>query len=454
MASLFDHPTQTAVAWRYFNSGSKLFRPFVVVVLLGVGLVASGCSSERASWKVASALNLAEQGQLDEAIDQMQAAIKLAPDRYGFKLIQARFLAMHEQGELGVALCDEVLEKYPQHDGARRVRANCLVYLGQFDEALEDFKLSVSTKLDRSSVELNNLAYYRTLAGQELDQAVQNIELAIEKEENQPWGAGFNRVAFPVRATICLGLIARQVDRRDVALEQLERVIADLTSHWETQDRLITELVAELAAHEFPLSENRINQTSSARVAQEIARQSLGMLLATRALIHEDLGHCHLADKDRYQLRDLGIDEAEVFANLPDDVSCLGVLEKSSMFLDTRGFLITRLPWQDEAVLPWLDQLKMQRPELIANYRRAINDLDLAIASMQVLHAASNSPVYNRYDIPLKQVERERKHGLRTLAVLIFHRMEAHRKAGQHELAQQDANRISELGFDPQANLF
>ena len=454
MAPLFDQSPQAAVALRHLNSSPKTFRPFVLVVLLSVFLAASGCSNERASWKVASALNLAEQGQLDEAIEQMQIAIKQAPDRYGFKLIQARFLAMHDQGELGVALCDEVLEKYPQHEGARRVRANCLVYLGQFDEALEDFKLSVSTKLERSSEELNNLAYYRTLAGLELDQAIQNIELAIEKEENQPWGAGFGRVSFPVRATICLGLMARHIDRRDVALEQLDRVIADLTSHWETQDRLITELVAELAANEFPISERRINQTSSARVAQEIARQSLGMLLATRALIHEDCGHCRLADRDRHQLQDLGIDESEVFASLPDDVSCLAVLEKSSTFLDTRGFLMTRLPWQDEAVLPWLEHLKMQRPEAIANYRRAINDLDLAIATMQVLHAASNSPVYNRYDIPLKQVERDRKHGLRTLAVLIFHRMEAHRKAGQHELAQQDANRISELGFDPEANLF
>jgi len=68
------------------------------------------------------------------------------------------------------------------------VRSECLQYLGRFQEALVDYQKFTAEKIDKDTRELNTLAYYRALAGYELDKAYRQIDTAIGKYESRQWG--------------------------------------------------------------------------------------------------------------------------------------------------------------------------------------------------------------------------------------------------------------------------
>ena len=85
-------------------------------------------------------MNLAGAGQSEEAMEVMEIAFREAPDNRQIKLAYANMLAENDQGELGITLCDEILELTPEDELAHQVRSTCFQYLGEFDLALENYK--------------------------------------------------------------------------------------------------------------------------------------------------------------------------------------------------------------------------------------------------------------------------------------------------------------------------
>ena len=435
------------------SPGSSGLQILVTMSLLLVFALSLGCGEEAANWQLAAGLNEVERGNLEQAIQLIQGVVDQYPDRHELKLTLARLMAENEQGELGIALCDQFLERFPDRPEALQVRSNCLMMLGRFDESLADYESSISRKLEKSEVELNNLAYFRALARKDLPRAFRDIQRAIEKEESTSWGCIY-LVPLSVRTTVSLGLISRHVGEQELALEQLDRMIASFDENWRARGALLTELVSELVTREFPLSTQRVNQTSRVRVDQEITRNSLGIMLATRILVAEDLGRTKQVDADRREIKRLGFDLDELLGQLPDEADSLRILKKTCLFIDTRGFVLTRLAWQPPEMRRWADELQMNVPGLLSSYEQTLADLDLAVAAASLLYKATRSQLYNRYDYPPKVVQRERRQSRKDLAVLTYHRLQAHERAGQEALAEADADRIRALGLKPDASLF
>ncbi|MCP4095235.1 MAG: hypothetical protein GY748_03225 [Planctomycetaceae bacterium] len=438
-----------------------------------------GCREESAKWNFAKAMNLAEAGQSEEAMEVMEIAFREAPDNRQIKLAYANMLAENDQGELGITLCDEILELTPEDELAHQVRSTCFQYLGEFDLALENYKRHLSGKMSRTPIELNNLAYFRALARKELSRANRDINKAIDSEELEYWGCNYI-VPLDVRTAISVGLLSRTLNQREQALAELDRRINTYESKLETQVSFIQGVVTELMQENppeiqqsisteqvtvgpppvetteskasFPFGEKLEKGISNARALKQIDKNSLAVMLATRALINEDLGAVALADRDRKRLQQLGLDFKTLATSLPNAEACLTQLQKASMYLDTRGFVSGRRNWQSTA-LPSFDQ----SPGILntpSSYENALDDLDCAVLASEFTELALKSSLYNTPDFSAQQIARRKKMARRMTAVLIYHRMEIHRRAGNKQAAAQDKKIIEDLGFEANGSLF
>ncbi|MEL7497197.1 MAG: hypothetical protein AAFN77_06270 [Planctomycetota bacterium] len=429
----------------------RWFSALCLTTLLSVGV---GCQNESAKWQYADAINQYEAGKTDEAIAQLQDIIDNTSDNDEMKLKLAEMYASHEQADLGISLCDEYLEKYPDSVEARRVRSECLQYLARFEEALNDYQESLAGLAKLNPTQLNNLAYFRTLAKNDLPLAAKQIDEAIREMRFTNWGCRY-QVPLTVRCSVAIGLIARHVDQQEAAAKALDQQINLELVEWARKKSNGRQLTALFTAAQFPFDEKTEDRINRSRDVVELSRQSLALLLATRCLVNEDLGKSDLVDNDRRLISQLDFDFEQLVAELPTDLACLEVLRRNAtVFLDTRGFVTAQLPWQSEDVHRWSKSLEMDSPGLLASYEMALQDLDLSIAAAELNYLAVRSPLYNRYDYPIEFVEFLKNGFKRTLAVLRYHRMQAHLKAGKKQLAQLDADRIKELGLDPNACLF
>ena len=89
-----------------------------------------------------------------------------------------------------------------------------------------------------------------------------------------------------------------------------------------------------------------------------------------------------------------------------------------------------------------------------SNYELAIGDLDVAVMSAQVSREALNSSLYNTMNEPPEYVARKKAISRRMTAILMYHRMTTHQRAGNKKAAAKDRCRIEALGFAPDEGLF
>ena len=428
---------------------------------LALVVASVGCRQDSAQWKVAAGNNAAAAGNSEEAIELFQEALRMDPDSDSIKLRLAYLLAANDQGDLGLTLCNEVLESDPRDKYALRVRSECLQYLGRFQEALVDYQKFAADKIDKGTRELNALAYYRALAGYELDKAYRQIDTAIGKYESRHWG-GFSNVPIEVSSVVSAALVSRHTDEGHHLVMDL---LGDMI-HLEQQRWLLgkTRLDSVIDAQED--SDDDINEVQVDRQQVELnqaAKQSeslagnLMILLAARSLILEDQGQFELADLDRLWLKRINYQPEELYNRLPGDNECLAALLESQNYLDTRGFVLTQLPWQPTWTHPSGKVTRMfDRKSLVSygSYARALHDLDIAVTSAEMRLLALNSDVFNRMERPVDAIRHYKVSETKVLAVLLSHRREAHLKAGQSEAAERDLLRIQELGFEADSNLF
>ena len=405
----------------------------------------AGCESENAKWNFAKAMNLSEEGKLEEAIALLQIAMEQAPNDCEIKLQLAWLLAENGQGELAIGICDEHCECFPKDNRAQTVRSTCLQYLGRFDESLAGYKRSLSGRVSRTPGERNNLAYYRGLAKVELSEAAEDIQVAIDQVEKRYWTSFL--VPLQIRVLVSSGVISRHVGKQEEALILLDKKISQYESKLEIQDALIKKLVAEKIRVADVFDEESEKEILNARGNREIRKNSIGMMLITRALIHEDLDHAELADADRNRLDELGFEFSELAASLPSDQSCLNSLELGSRFLDTRGFISGLLEWPDSTI-------EESQGSPTSSYQESLDDLDLAVLSAQVHQWAMDSELYNSPDITFREVRLTKRMANHMTAVLLYHRQKVHERGGDQCAADEDKRRIEALGLESSPSLF
>ena len=462
--SIFNpHSRRTA---RCIVGGLRL-RRMVLLCCLTLIAISSGCNQDRAQWKVAAAINEEKNGNSEAAIELLQTALRMDPDSNSIKMRLASLLAQNDQGDLGLTLCDEILESDSRFKQVWRVRSDCLLHLGRFKEALADYQKHVAGNIDKDSMELNQLAYYRGLAGCELDKALRQANLGIRKvEQQQHWGR-FSNVPIEVSSIVSAGLLSRHTTDGHLFVMDLLN-----DSIWEEQEiwlQLNARLEAVLARHEREKEENLSEDADdllASRQAGETKRATnnlktvsgnLTVLLGTRSLIFEDQGQSKLADLDRLWLKRIGFEPEEIYRALPNDSECLAALQTGEAILDTRGFILTQLPWLPSWTTPEGKVLRMKNDQALTSYgsyKAAMRDLDIAVAASEITLLAFNSGIVNRIEIPVQDVQVLKGMQDRMIAVLRNHRREAHLKANQLEAANQDLMRIKELGLEAGPCLF
>ena len=444
-------------------------RRLITLSCLALLVTSIGCKQDSAQWKVAAALNEEKNGNSEAAIELLHTAVCMDPQSHSTKLRLADLLSKNDQGDLGLTLCDEVLESSPQFKAAWEVRSRCLMFLGRFDEALVDFQKCGADNIDKEWDELNQLAYLRGLAGCELDKALRQSNLGIFKLErqHQRWG-NYPSVPIEISSIASAGLISRYTDDGHLfVMDLLNEAIIKEQELWTIMN---SQLERQLAIHELENQNKSSGETDKQRVdrqekeaklASDLLQRvtvNLTVLLATRSLILEDQGQTELADLDRLWLDRIGfLKSDDIYNALPSNYESLQVLRSSEAILDTRGFILTQMPWLPTWTTPSGSVVQLNTEETGASYgsfRAAMRDLDIAVAAAEIHLLACSSDLVNRIEVPLEEVHALKSEGARMVAVLRNHRRQALLKANQAEAAQQDLLRIKELGFEAGPSLF
>ena len=409
----------------------------------------AGCESERAKWNLARATHLIEQGKMQEAVELMHTALEQSPDQSRIKLSIARILAENGRGEMGVCLCDQYLQDFPNDLVAVGQRATCRQYIGQFEEALADYKKSISDHVGRSIEELNTLAYLRALANTELTKAANDIQKAIEKHEANT-GSRELFLTLQIQTVVCAGFVSRHTDQREEVINLLDQKIEQFNELIFLQESRIFGRITDEIQSDFPLSAGKEERTRHGRSVKKTISDCLAAMLGIRALIYEDLGKPELADADRRKIIELGFEFERLMAALPSDQASPQLMQMGLMYLDTRGFVFGRQPWKTNTT--------SAEPSLIGNststYYKSIEYLNVAVLAAQINQKALETEFYNTVEIPAHQIEARKRMANRLTAVLLKHRMEVHERGERKELAKQDEQQIESLGLKPDSNLF
>ena len=441
-------------------------------------VVSSGCRKDSAQWKLAAAINEENNGNSEGAIELLQKALRMDPDSTPIKLQLALLLAENDQGDLSQMLCKEVLEDDPQNESAWLVLSECLHRMGRFDESLAAYQKHVAHEIDKGPNELNQLAYFRALAGVQLDKALRQINEGIEKYENRfvpigrqefslfaprrpSWGA-YTSVPIEINVLVSAGLLSRYTDDgQKHVMGLLSDKIHQEQQAWLSANAQLDRLYQLKESQSEDATEQEVEKRNnlvkmSAEFVDRVALGNLPVLLATRSLMLDDQGQTELADLDRLWLKQIGEQPQNVYNSLPKDLECMWALYEVQAILDTRGFIQTQLPWQSTWTHPSGDVMQLEDQSRFfityGSYELALQDLDLAIAAAEVRLLALNSDAVNRIEYSVDSIRIKKVSGVKLVAILREHRRQAHMKAGQIEAAQRDQERIEELGVGD--NLF
>jgi tetratricopeptide (TPR) repeat protein len=164
-----------------------------MVGLVTFPLVRKALPLEYAKWQLAAAANAVAHSDWEEADKRLEtaekssSAVRTLPDYWGVYL---RLLNgdPNRNGSTD-SLIDELREAISENS-QNRLAGNWLVELlseqGRFSEALECMKLTLGESGAQGAIQLNQLAYHRSLANVELDQALKDIDVALQDFPDEP----------------------------------------------------------------------------------------------------------------------------------------------------------------------------------------------------------------------------------------------------------------------------
>ncbi|MDA8563306.1 hypothetical protein N9L06_02525 [Mariniblastus sp.] len=418
----FDHPVGTAAALLFFTC---------------LVLVPALLHHEPLKWQAAQAMVRYENGDRDEAIESLrQVASKLVDDQYiQFTLVD--WLTENGQAKKAVEHFDRQLEHKPGSVTSLALRRESECGAGDYQAAWQthqQLQELETQRLNRSAADLNEQAYFRALANVDLPTARSEIRQAVAKVSYDSGIPGFN-APLPSQALIAASLLSRHVDAQSLVLPHLNRRIDAVRKVLEDREKSLVELLEEFSNESFPLSQSREGLLKDVRFKVDFRRHELAFLTVCRALMVEDLGHPNRCDSDRAQIVHLGLQPQMVADLLPEDSICHPMATRAIAYLDTSALVLTKMLGNDPSQL-------IEEELTLAN---AITDLNISVAVCDVID--------RRIQTAKESTESELKQRRKVFAAVLHHRVLAHQKSGNAELAQLDRERIKSLGFDPDANL-
>lgn len=432
---------------------SLLVAGFCAVVM--IPLMGYGCGPEWARWNAAQAVIAYEHGDIDGAIEQLKSAVEKSPRDPSLRLRLAEKLIESNQPFQAERVCDEVLRRFPDNDAALIHKTNSQQAQGDFKKALETFRQRAKARnwlIGDSFLKLNQRAYYRALAGTELNHAKKDVDTAMSMVAEKRLGSLDHSVSTIARSLVTSALIGRRVGMTDAAIQRLTPRIDRIRIDAHTANIALNKTVIRQISEQLPPASAAIESNNDLRAIIGGLEKTLALLLTTRALCYQDIGATDLSHQDRAEVRDLTLDADVIASKLPTETQSIAELLFSHMLLDTRGY-ITTLISQNGAAPKRGSSVASQRFEITQSLDDALIDLNQAIFAYQVFAKSLDSEVHNHTENIIDLAKA--KPGVpKAKAILFYHRVLLLEKMGNRIAADRDRKTIRQLGFTPDWHLF
>ena len=422
--------------------------------MLLLPLMMYGCGPEWARWDAAQAVIAYDRGDMEQAIFQLTTAVERSPRDPSLKISLAKKLIESGRGEEAEALCDEILARFPDNDPALITKANSQQAQGNFRLALDTFNLRARQRnwtISRRPDKLNERAYFRALAGVQLDDAKQDIDVACaivsqSSLGNLPWSMGLFQ-----RSLAASGIVAMEIDMTQQAMPHLSDAIDSIRRVLHESNTELNREIIELSVGEYPPNHEKANSQNEFRDLIRNSEQTMATLLTVRALAYQQLGSDDMCDQDRAEVRSLSLDCDEIAAALPESSECIGTLQISSAFLDTRGYIIGLMPTGGRA---GTIELNGRTIGISGDFEDALRDLNQSVFAFDVFEKSLTSSIHNHAEGSVQDPVALLQSIGKQKAVLLYHRMVVREKSGDREGAKQDSEAIKALGCEPGTHLF
>lgn len=409
--------------------------PFAFVCLAMIPIMFYGTNSELAKWKAARAQLLYEDGDIEGGIEMMEQAIEQSPRDQTLKLELSRMLMPAGRADEALELIDGVVDQSADPRLALDIKSNCLLYLNRPQEALATLKeipeFSVPGAINDSG-RLNQLAYFRALAQEELDDAKRDIDQAVTQHLSYTWWLDKLSMTLADQTLVATAMVANRLGRSDIVLEALDKRIDRMEETQRSSRNQVSEDIYQQIQIGLPIAEQLEQDLQKQHLVLHSQKQYLAVMYAVRALIHQRNGDREQCDTDRLAAESWDHDPDELLSDFPSDWDLMTLMSSGAQYLDTR------------AMVTWARD---------RDFRGAVADLDRSVLALEVLALARDTDLPNTlHDEHGRFFDEARLN--RSEATIRRHRASILLKRGKQQQADADFARIRELGFDDDDVLF
>ena len=415
--------------------GSRKKPSTISRVLLAVILAMFGASLvlDYPNWQIAHVLNLYEQGNRDDAINQLVEFVEDKPYNESLKKDLIEMMLNNGRSEEALELI-ESLEGTSGFNATER-KITALQRLGRFEEAFKLFKqygrydsLNSNDRADR----MNQLAYMRALAGIELNRAGDDISKVIDDintASNNSIGAD---LPVELKMRIWAAYLYDECEQPGKGIDLLTPVVDKYTDKWllnQNKSGGPKNDKASMLETVFQQFGQYVSGQDQKNI--EVFKTQFAWVLTARAYLLEKNGNFDAAKVDREFVFFLKHDPNEILAKVPNANNCFYHLQKLSAYVDTKALVLDKQDDNDVA-------LQLFNEAIIAGE---------AIICASEANSITVSPINMMADKRYRSAYLESvKFGI---AAMVNHRFNLFNEIGQFNQAKKDAQYIRELGFEP-----
>ena len=392
-----------------------------VVLLVLVPILVVETPREIARWRRAAAKEAELEGDYPLAVQEMDAAIAWNDQAPELWLLRAEYKFNTQQWQSGLDDCDHAAELVPDSSGAKLLASQFLMHLGRHETAIALLQELMQQEPglapgDRANL-LNSIAYARAVGREDLAAGLEIIEESL--------------ALIGTRAGMYDPLGYLQFHRGYTALgqEEYERALESLNAAAESAEQHYQKNLRRLEAlRRLPRAQMEYLERAT------VFRSFLAGLLHVRALLWDQLERADEAKKDRERLASLAPHGNLAMVEPHDLDFAVQRLQTAANMLDTRGFLHYQL----------------------GDLKPALRDLQQAIDIMETLDSNFDWQVEaSRYRVTdLRPLWNSQQVARQALAVMCYHRMLVYEALDRQPLADQDRQRVLDLGYEPNEELF
>lgn len=253
-------------------------------LMVGAAIKAIG-PEHIARWYQKRAFDRYDNDDLRGAVADMDRALSWKPEDTEFYYQRALFREKSHDLEGSLDDYNRVIETKPNFAAAYAGRSTVYQRLERHREAIDDVTRAIELSAKTNHNLLNHRAYTRAIANTELDEALVDIQQAIDL-------IGRDEAAY----LDTRGYIYYLLDRQEEALKDMDRAV---------------QLAALHRKQDLQTAAARRNSRGRLARIERMHNESEAVMIYHRGLVHEKLGHTEQADADKGRGLQLGFNPAE-----------------------------------------------------------------------------------------------------------------------------------------------